>query len=722
MTLATAAVTDGQEACSHKGLDYIFRPKSIAVLGVTNTPGTVPHDIFVNLLTGRFNGPVYPVAPRKRHIAGVRAYDYVLDIPDDVDMAILVFPGRVCEMALEQCGQKGIKGAIIISAGFREVGQAGAEREENVKSIARKYGMRLVGPNCLGAINTEPQVKLNASFARAMPAAGSIAFISQSGALCTAVLDYAQAKNIGFSKFVSLGNKADITEVDMLEYLGEDPQTSVILMYLEEVRRGRELVQVAQHITAASRTPKPILAIKGGRTAAGAAAAQSHTGALASSDVVCDAVFEQAGIIRSKSIEEMFDTAAMLAYQPLPRGNRIAIVTNAGGPGVMATDAAIERGLELSRFSPETTTKLKRALPAAANMKNPIDVIGDARDDRYRAAMEAVFEDESVDQILVILTPQSMTNITTIAQAVCEESKRYAETGKSLLCSFMGGKDVAPGIQILQEHAIPHYILPEMACDAMEDAVRYRRWKDRKRTRVKVYEDVDRQKAATIIDKASSGYLIEPAALQVLQAYGLPVVPSELTQSPEEAVAVAERIGYPVVLRVVSPNIVHKFEVKGVMLNLRNAEELRTACREMREAVLRQVSVSDIAGFIVRRMIPAGKEVILGLSKDPVFGHVIMLGLGGLYVEAFKDVTFRITPISEATATRMVNSLRTAAVLKGLRGEAPSDIPAVEDALKRLSQLACDFPRIAELDINPLIVHPAGEGCHVADVRIRLGD
>lgn len=720
MSNTTAAAPSGQAADTHKGLDYLFRPKSIAVLGVTNTPGTVPHDIFVNLLSGRFGGPVYPVAPRKRHIAGVRAYDYVLDIPDAVDLAILVFPGRVCEMALEQCGQKGIKGAIIISAGFREIGPAGIEREENVKAIARRYGMRIIGPNCLGAINTEPDVLMNASFARAMPAAGTIAFISQSGALCTAVLDYAQGKNIGFSKFVSLGNKADVSEVDMLEYLAEDPQTSVILMYVEEIRRGRELVQVAQHITAASKTPKPILAIKGGRTAQGAAAAQSHTGALAASDVVCDAVFEQAGIIRSKSIEEMFNTAQILAYQPLPRTNRIAIVTNAGGPGVMATDAAIERGLELARFSPETTAKLKKALPAAANMKNPIDVIGDARDDRYRAAMEAVYEDPSVDQILVILTPQSMTNITTIAQAVCQEQKCHANKQKPLVCSFMGAKDVAPGIQILQDHAIPHYVLPEWACDAMEQAVRYRRWRDRVRTKTMVYEDVDRAAAAAVIDNASEGYLIEPEALKVLAAYGLPVVPSELTQTPDEAVAAAERVGYPVVLRIVSPNIVHKFDVKGVMLNLKNAEELRSACREMREAILKKYTVSDITGFLVRKMIPAGKEVILGISRDPVFGHVIMCGLGGIYVEALKDVTFRITPISEATATRMINGLRMASVLKGLRGEGPSDIPAIEDALKRLSQLACDFPRIAELDINPLIVHPAGQGCHVADVRIRL--
>ncbi len=353
-------------------------------------------------------------------------------------------------------------------------------------------------------------------------------------------------------------------------------------------------------------------------------------------------------------------------------------------------------------------------------MKNPIDVIGDARDDRYRAAMEAVYEDPNVDQILVILTPQSMTNITTIAQAVCEERKGHANKQKPLMCSFMGAKDVASGIQILQEHGIPHYVLPEWATDAMEDAVRYRLWRDRKRTRTRIHEDVDRNKAAEIIKRASDGYLIEPLALKVLAAYGLPVVPSELTQTADEAVAAADQLGYPVVLRVVSPSIVHKFDVKGVMLNLRNAEELRAACGEMRAAILQKYTTGDIAGFLVRRMIPAGKEVILGLSRDPVFGHVIMCGLGGIYVEALKDVTFRITPISEATATRMINSLRTAAVLKGLRGEAPSDIPAIEDCLKRLSQMATDFPDIAELDINPLIVHPAGQGCHVADVRIRI--
>ena len=718
----TAAPHESAQTASAEGingLDAIFRPQSIAVLGVTNTPGTVPHDIFVNLLTSHFNGVVYPVAPRRKHIAGVRAYDYVLDIPDPVDLAVLVFPGPVCERALTQCVEHGIKAAIIISAGFREVGQAGLAREDRIKTIASEGGMRLIGPNCLGVINTEPDVQLNASFARAMPASGRIGFLSQSGALCTAVLDYAAEKNIGFSKFVSLGNKADVGEVDLLRYLAADPQTSVILMYLEEISRGRELMRAAREIAGNHENPKPILAIKGGRTAAGAAAAQSHTGALAASAEVCDGVFEQSGIIRCASIEEMFNTAQLLAHQPLPRDNKIAIVTNAGGPGVMATDAAVGHGLKLASFSNETTEKLKAALPASANIKNPIDVIGDAREDRYIAALEAVFHDDNVSQVLVILTPQSMTNISAIARAICDIKRRFADSDKSLLCSFMGGKDVAPGIRILQEHGVPHYILPEWATDAMWHAVWYRDWLNREVSEIKTY-DVDRDKAAKIIDSAQDGYLLESQALEVLDAYGFPLVASEMTQSADQAVAAAERIGYPVVLRIVSPKIVHKIEMKGVILDLRNADEVRDAYTAMRANVLLHVQPEDIAGIMVRKMIPAGKEVILGVNRDPVFGHMLMCGLGGIYVEAFKDVTFRIVPIREAAARKMIKELRTASVLEGLRGEQPSDIEKIEDALRRLSQLANDFPRIAELDINPLIVHAAGEGCHVADIRIRL--
>ncbi len=710
----------GPEGTTHAtGLDAIFRPKSIAVLGVSNTPGTVPHDLFVNLLGAKFNGPIYPVAPRKKHIASVRAYDYIVDIPDPVDLAVLVFPGAVCELALKQCAEKGVKAAIIISAGFREVGEAGAAREERIRAIAADAGVRLIGPNCLGVINTEPDVQLNASFARAMPKRGQIAFLSQSGALCTGVLDYAAGKNIGFSKFVSLGNKADVDEIDLLRFLADDPNTAVILMYLEEITRGRGLMAAAREVAGNRSNPKPILAIKGGRTTAGAAAAQSHTGALAASAEVCDGVFEQSGIIRCVSIEEMFNTAQLLASKTPPRGSRIAIVTNAGGPGVMATDAAVAHGLELAAFSDPTTAKLTQALPAAANVKNPIDVIGDAREDRYAAALEAVFTDDNVDQILVILTPQSMTNISAIAGKICNINKRFATAGKTLLCSFMGAKDVAVGIEVLQQHGIPHYVLPEWAADAMWHATSYHRWLNREVSEIRTYS-VDRERAAAIIDTAEDGYLLETQALEVLDAYGFPLADSQLTQSAEEAVAAAKHIGYPVVLRVVSRKIVHKLEMKGVILDLKTDDEVRQAFTSMRDNLLKHVEPEDISGILVRRMIPAGKEVILGINRDPVFGHMLMFGLGGIYVEVFKDVTFRIVPIRESAASKMVRELHTSALLEGLRGEEPSDMAAIEDALRRLSQLANDFPRIAELDINPLIVHPAGKGCDVADIRINL--
>lgn len=697
----------------------VFAPESIAVLGVTNTPGTVPHDIFINILKEGFKGVVFPVAPNKKSIAGVKAYHYVTDIPDPVDLAVIVFPSHCVHLALEQCGRKGVKAAVIISAGFREIGPKGIEREKRIKDIANTYGIALIGPNCLGVINTDPAACLNASFARDMPAEGQIGFLSQSGALCTAVLDYARGKKIGFSKFVSFGNKAGLTELDLMYYMSQDDATKVILMYLEEMQFGRELIELGRYITAASPAPKPILAIKSGRTGKGAAAAASHTGSLAGADVVCDAIFQQAGVIRVNSIEEMFNAAVMFAYQTLPKSNRLAIVTNAGGPGVLATDAAIDHGLEIPAFGETTTGTLKAALPATANIKNPVDVIGDARDDRYAAALEAVLTDEHVDQTLVILTPQSMTNIEAIADTVCRTSAQH-RTGKAVACSFMGGYDVNTGIAILESHRIPHYILPEQACQAFGLAARYRDWLTWPTERLKHF-DVDEPAAQAIIDHAPDGYLGEQDAIAVLSAYGFPVVKPILTASPAEAAAAANRIGYPVVLRVVSADIIHKVDVGGVVLNLENADAVHHAYNDMMQRLAEHRPDATITGILVRKMIPAGQEVILGLNRDPVFGHVIMFGLGGIYVETFKDVTFRLAPICPFTASKMVRDVKAVSVLQGARGQAPSDIAAIEQCLLRLSQLAGDFPQIAEMDINPLIVHEDNHGAHVADVRIRVG-
>ncbi len=695
--------------------DRIFRPKSIAVMGVTPTPGTVPYDIFHNILSSGYTGVLYPVAPGKRAISSVRAYRYLTDIEDDVDLAVIVFPAAVCERALTMCGQKGVKGVIVISAGFREVGPEGAEREQRIRDICKDYDISLIGPNCLGVINTDPEIRLNASFARKMPAEGRIAFLSQSGALGTAVLDYARAKNIGFSKFISFGNKAGVTEIGLLDYLYKDDKTDVILLYLEELRDGRGLIEEAKRITRGPNA-KPILAIKAGRTPQGADAASSHTGSLAGEDAICEAVFREAGIIRVGSIEDLFDTALLLANQPMPSGDRVAIITNAGGPGVMATDAAVSVGLEMARFAPETTDRLRAALPAAANVKNPVDVIGDAPCGRYEAALEAVLADPEVDQVLVILTPQSMTDIDAIARGIV---RIHAGSDKPLACSFMGACDVQSGIDILQAAHIPHYILPEWACAAMAGVQRIRRWRD---TPLVPFQPlaVDQSAARAVIDPAPSGYLPEDQALAVLAAYGLPVPPHRLCRSLEETVAFADQLGYPVVLRVVSPHIIHKFELKGVALDLADADAVAAAYEAMIANIGKVMPAAEICGVLVRPMIPPGREVILGAKRDPVFGPTLMFGVGGVFVEVFRDVTFGLAPIDAGTASRMVRGIRSIDVLRGARGTEAADLAGIEGCLRRVGQLVSDFERIAELDVNPLIAGPAERGCAVADVRIRL--
>ena len=708
--------TTPETAPAHK-LDGIFSPQSIAVAGVTPTPGTVPYDIFYNILSSGYRGTVYPVAPGKKSICAVKAYRYVIDIEDEVDQAVIVYPANVVDRAIQQCGEKGIKSVIVISAGFREVGAQGLEREEKIKELCAKYDISMIGPNCLGVINTDPAVHLNASFARKMPQAGRIAFLSQSGALCTAVLDYARGKAIGFSKFVSFGNKAGVTEIELFDYLHQDPQTDVILLYLEELRDGRGLIEAARRITRGD-NPKPILAIKSGRTPQGASAAASHTGSLAGEDAICDAVFREAGIIRLGSIEELFDTAIMYAYQPMPAGDRLAIVTNAGGPGVMATDAAVGLGLTIPRFEESTMAKMKKALPATAAMKNPVDVIGDARVDRYSAALEAVLEDPNVDQALVILTPQSMTDIEAIAQGICET---HEKTDKPIACSFMGASDVQVGVHLLQQAHIPHYILPEWACLAMANVQRIRKWRQQPIGEIERLP-VDQQTARQIIDQAPDGYLDEHQALAVLQAYGLPVPEHKLCRTADEAVAFADQIGYPAVLRVVSPQVIHKSDVKGVALNLADAEAVRDAFASIEQHVGRLVPDADIHGMLVRGMIPDGYEVILGAKRDPSFGPTLMFGLGGIYVELFKDVTFALAPIDEATAARMVHQVKAYQLLEGARGGFCGDIDGIQQCLVRLGQLVGDFDRIAELDVNPLLVGPVEQGNTVADVRIRLGE
>jgi len=704
---------------THKqNLAKIFNPRSIAVVGTNNVKGTVPYDILFNILKTEFTGIVFPVSPGEKSICSIKAYKYVLDIPDPVDLAIIVFPSAVCHMALEQCGQKGIKGVVIISAGFKEVGEKGMEREKQLRQIAEKYDISIIGPNCLGIINTDPTVNLNASFARKMPEQGNIGFLSQSGALCTAVLDYAFAKHIGFSKFISFGNKTDISEIDLIYYLMEDEKTSVILLYLEEITDGRALMQVARDVTGMS--GKPILLLKSGRTEAGASAAASHTGSLAGNDEIYDAAFKQAGIIRCDDIEEMFNIAIAFAYQPAPRSNKVAIITNAGGPGVLTTDAAIHDGLQLATFSEETAREFRKSLPATANIKNPVDVIGDARADRYNIAMNGAFRDDGVDAVFVILTPQSMTDIETIAREVVKVSVQYS---KPVYASFMGEADVAPGVDILLKNKIPHYILPESMCRSFSRVYRFYRDIDKDLHSQHVFTNVDSKTVQSILDDAISNnhlYLSENEAEKILIIYGLPIVPSALAKSPEEAVLIAQSIGFPVVLKIVSPDIIHKSDVKGVVINVNTAEEVRRSYEEISGNILIIKPEARIEGIQISKMIMAGEEVILGIKRDQSFGPVIMFGLGGLYVEVFKDVSFRIAPIDDAISDSMIKQTKSYKILKGIRGKAPRDIASIKECLIRLSQLALECPQIKELDINPLIVLEETKGCYVADARIML--
>lgn len=701
-----------------KNLKTIFNPKSLAIVGTNKVKGTVPHDILYNILKSEFSGIVYPVSPRESSIIGIKAYKYVVDVPDDVDLAILVFPSSVCHMALEQCGQKGIKSVIIISAGFKEVGEAGLKKEQQLIEIARKYDMSLIGPNCLGVINTDPEINLNASFAREMPEKGNIGFLSQSGALCTAVLDYAIAKHIGFSKFISFGNKADISEIDLLYYLMEDDETKVILMYLEEISDGKALMKAAQEVI--EKSGKPILIIKSGRTDEGASAAASHTGSLSGKDEICDAAFEQAGIIRCDNIEEMFNKAIAFAYQPPPKAEKVAIITNAGGPGVLTTDAAISRGLKLAKFSEETTKVLKKALPATANINNPVDVIGDARADRYTAAIEAAFDDEDVDGVFVILTPQSMTDIDNIALEVTKIAEGQT---KPIYASFMGERDVASGIDILQRHQIPHYILPESMCTSFHTVHHFHKNLKSKVIQVPELDNIQSEVARDLMDKAHSNgrsYIPEVETIELLDTYGLPVPQGKLATTVDEAVKIADDIGYPVVLKVVSDQIIHKSDVKGVELNIANAQELKEAYDRIHQNVNAVMPEAIISGIYVIRMIKGSEEIILGIKRDPSFGPVLMFGMGGIFVEIFKDVSFGVAPLSSEQAREMIEQTKAYEILKGSRGKTPRDIDSVVDALLRLGQMASDFPEIDELDINPLFVLDEGKGSVIGDARMIL--
>jgi len=694
-------------------LDHFFSPASVAVIGASRTPGKVGHDLLKNMAGMGFGGQIYPVNPSADEVLGLKCYASLADIPGPVDLAVVVVPPKAVFEAIEACGEKRIDSAIVITAGFKETGTEGARLERELIRLSKQYGVRILGPNCVGLIDTYGH--LNASFASGAPLPGGIGFFSQSGALCIAILDWALQANIGFSKFVSLGNKADISEVELIEALSGDEQTKVILGYLEGVADGGRLMAVAREAV----KRKPVIIIKSGVTSAGAKAASSHTGALAGSDRAFEAAFKQTGVIRAYSVQRLFDYALAFANQPLPKGPSLAVVTNSGGPGIIAADAAERTDLELVPLQKKTIDELRTFLPKMASVYNPVDIIGDAPAERYRKTLDVVVADEKVDALLVLLTPTAVVDVGEVARSVCEVART---AGKPVFASFMGGVRVAEGRRIMRDGGVPSYDYPEDAIAALNAMLSYQRWLHRTPD---VYPnlEVDRDRVAKIMAAARNDgrmRLAEEEAHEVLRAYGFRLPREEMAHTTEEAVAAAERLGYPVVLKLISPQVVHKSDVGGVVANLKSADEVRDAFFEMTANARRMVSKVYIAGVLVQEMVRGGKEVILGLSRDIQFGPMVMFGLGGIYVEVLKDVSFRIAPLSRDEADNMVREIGAFPLLRGVRGEPPVDFTALRDALMRLSQLAIDFPEIIEADINPLMVLGRGQGAVAADARFAL--
>ena len=697
-------------------LEEFFDPRSVAVVGASTSPEKLGYAVLENLVNGGYAkvGKIFPINPKADEILGQKAYPSVLDVPENIDLAVIVIPYPYVPAVLEECGKKKIPGVVVISAGFREAGMEGLERELELLEIAKKYQLRLIGPNCLGIIDTFTPI--NASFSAGTPPQGPMAFMSQSGALGTAILDWAQAGRLGLAKFVSLGNKADVSEIDLLKAWADDKDTNVIMMYSEGLPNGQEFIRVAREVT----KKKPVVAIKSGVTKSGSRAVSSHTGSLAGSEQAYQAAFQQAGVLRANDMASMFDMALALGYQPLLKGDRIAIVTNAGGPGILATDALERSGMSLARFEVETIKSLEKQLPDAASAANPVDVLGDARGDRYRFALEIVSTDPNVDGIMVVLTPQAMTEIEDTARAVGSLSH---EIDKPVLACFMGEAKVEKGIKVLREFDVPNFSFPERASLAFRAMSQYREIKERKDP---VYESfkVDNEAVRQVLERAKQDgrYAIGDAeAWDILKAYGLSIPRSVLAKTPQEAVEIAGEIGYPVVLKIASPDILHKTDVGGVKVGLETPDQVQDAFELMIYRTERYLPDALIWGCQVQEMAPpGGLEVLIGMNRDPQFGPLVTFGLGGIYVEALKDVTFRIAPFTRLEAQAMLEEIRAKALLDGIRGKPPVDKEAVIDTLLRMGQLVQEFPEIAEFDINPLIVYPKDQGAIAIDMRLVL--
>jgi acetyl coenzyme A synthetase (ADP forming)-like protein len=696
------------------GLQHFFAPESVAIIGASTKPGKVGHDILRNMIDAGFKGAIYPINPSAKEILGLRSYASVREVAGPIDLAVVVVPAPIALEVMNDLGAKGIDSAIVISAGFKESGPEGVAREYELKALADRYGIRVVGPNCLGIISTS--IGLDASFAPVFPNRGSIALMSQSGALATAIIDWSVEHNIGFSKFVSFGNAVDVGVIDLLRAWEDDPETKVIVGYIEGLRDGPEFIRVAREVSA----KKPIIIVKSGSTQAGARAVSSHTGSLAGSERAYDAAFLQSGVIRARSVEELFDYAVAFAYQTLPRSRYVAIVTNAGGPGIMATDAIERAGLELASIDAGTVEKLRTKLPEASNFYNPVDCLGDADAARYRFSVDAVLADPHVDAVLTVLTPQAMTQPLETAQGVAEA----AAGEKSVLSCFMGGSAMERAVTYLTEQQVPNYAYPERAVNSLAAMARYREWREEPADQLVRFQ-ADQGRVRELFERIRAEGRLglgEMESRDVLMAYGITVPESRVATNAEEAAEFAEQIGFPAVMKIVSPDILHKSDIGGVKVGIADRQQAMDTFELMMLRAKRFMPSADLRGVSVQQFVRGTREVIVGATHDPQFGPLVMFGLGGIYVEVLKDVAFRVAPFGEKHARRMVDEIQSAALLHGARGERPADIDAIVEVLLTVSQLVTDFPEILEMDINPLKVGEPGAGAVAVDARIIIAE
>jgi acetyl coenzyme A synthetase (ADP forming)-like protein len=710
-----------ERASTLASLRWLLKPRSIAVIGASRHPGTIGYLLLRCLIQSGFAGKIYPVNPNVDSLMSLKTYPSVIDIPGDVEVAVIAVPAKVVAEVADECGHKAVHTLIVISDGFKEIGPEGASRERELRDIAMGHGMRIVGPNCMGVINTDPSIRLNATFSPVYPPAGNVAFLSQSGAMGLVVLEYASNLDIGISTFVSVGNRADISSNDLLEYWEQDPSTDVILLYLESFGNPRKFSRIARRVTA----KKPVVAVKGGSTQAGSRAAASHTGAMATSDVVSDVLFRHAGIIRVNLMEEMFDVAALLSNQPLPRGRRLVIVTNGGGPGIIAADSAARNGLVLPQPSEEMIGKLKSVVRRDISFHNPLDTTAGADAEEFRAILRLLADDKDSDAVLSIFIPPVVANMEDFEASIGDVAQYFWEQGKPLLACFLGQRGFKAKLGS-GGRFVPTYPFPEEAISALSKAIEYAEMRQKPMGKVPKFSGIKTNEARDIVGKAMTKSTQRPLWMRpreisdLLACYGMHLVESLVARTPTEAAGGAAKIGFPVAVKLDSSTITHKSDVGGVVLSLDSGDEVKQAFDDIRARLKKDGRQNEMQGVVVQKMVEQGIEAIVGVTQDPSFGPLIMFGSGGIYAELMKDVVLRLHPITDLDAKEMIDSIKMASLFKGFRGSPPADIGAIQDLLLRLSAMVEDIPNIAELDFNPVKVMPEGKGYYIIDARIML--